>query len=62
MTRFYSRAGDLTRLTHQYYGDGLTDILPALGTHFAMTEAEIRKMYGDVPLPLFRVHNWRAIW
>ena len=60
MTRFYSRAGDLTRLTHQYYGDGLTDILPALGTHFAMTEAEIRKMYGDVPLPLFRVHNWRS--
>ncbi|HDS83624.1 MAG TPA: DUF2088 domain-containing protein [Phycisphaerales bacterium] len=59
ITRFYSRAGDLTRLTHQYYGPALTDILPALGTHFAMTETEIRRMYGDVPLSLFRVHNWR---
>lgn len=59
ITRFYSRAGDLTRLVHQYYGDALTDILPALGTHFAMTETEIRRMFGDVPLSLFRVHNWR---
>ncbi len=59
ITRFYSRAGDLTRLTHQYYGPALTDILPALGTHFAMTETEIRRMYGDTPLSLFRVHNWR---
>ncbi|NLK41736.1 MAG: D-mannonate epimerase, partial [Planctomycetes bacterium] len=33
ITRFYSRAGDLTRLAWQYYGPTLTDILPALGTH-----------------------------
>ncbi len=59
MTRFYSRAGDLTRLVYQYYGDALTDILPALGTHYAMTETEISRMFGDVPMGLFRVHNWR---
>ena len=59
ITRFYSRAGDLTRFTWQYYGDRLTDILPALGTHTAMTESEIRRMYGDVPSTLFRRHDWR---
>jgi nickel-dependent lactate racemase len=59
ITRFYSRAGELTRYARQYYGDKLTDILPALGTHFAMTEDEIKRMYGDVPAGLFRKHDWR---
>jgi nickel-dependent lactate racemase len=59
ITRFYSRAGELTRYAWQYYGEKLTDILPALGTHFAMTDAEIDRMYGDVPHGLFRVHDWR---
>ncbi|HML75369.1 MAG TPA: lactate racemase domain-containing protein [Anaerohalosphaeraceae bacterium] len=58
-TRFYSRAGELTRLAWQYYGDKMTDILPALGTHFAMTEAEIERMFGDIPTTLFRKHDWR---
>jgi nickel-dependent lactate racemase len=60
ITRFYSRAGELTRLAWQYYGPALTDILPALGTHFAMTEPEIQRMFGDVPTDLFRVHDWRS--
>jgi nickel-dependent lactate racemase len=60
ITRFYSRAGELTRLAWQYYGAALTDILPALGTHFAMNEPEIRRMFGDVPVDLFRVHDWRS--
>ena len=60
ITRFYSRAGELTYMAWQYYGDKLTDILPAVGTHFAMTEAEIKKMYGDTPLHLFRTYNWRT--
>ncbi len=59
ITRYYSRAGDLTRFAWQYYGDRLTDILPALGTHFAMTEPEIKRMFGEVPVDLFRVHDWR---
>jgi len=58
-TRFYSRAGELTRLAWQYYGDKMTDILPALGTHFAMTEVEIKRMFGDIPTTLFRKHDWR---
>ncbi len=58
-TRAHSQAGIITNLTWHYYKDKMTDILPALGTHFAMTEAEITEMYGDIPIDLFRVHNWR---
>ncbi|MDR0394028.1 MAG: lactate racemase domain-containing protein [Tannerella sp.] len=58
-TRFHSRAGELTQYAYEYYGERLTDILPALGTHFPMTDAEIEKMFPGVPLSLFRVHNWR---
>ena len=60
ITRFYSRAGELTFMAWQYYGNRLTDILPAVGTHFPMTEAEIKKMYGQTPLNLFRKYNWRT--
>src|SRR5512133_2123802 len=59
ITRLHSRSGELTRYAWQYYGKALTDVLPALGTHFAMTEPEIRKMFGEVPAGLFRVHDWR---
>jgi len=58
-TRFHSHAGILTRMTWEYYREKLTDILPALGTHKAMTEKEIKTMFGDTPLNLFRVHDWR---
>lgn len=58
-TRFHSHAGILTRLTWEYYKEKLTDILPALGTHVAMTEKEIKTMFGNTPLNLFRVHDWR---
>jgi len=58
-TRFHSQAGTLTRYAWDYYGDRLTDILPAIGTHFPMTEAEIGTMFPGVPHALFREHNWR---
>ena len=58
-TRYHSFAGELTQIAWQYYKDRLTDILPALGTHSAMTEDQIDQMFGDVPRQLFRVHNWR---
>lgn len=59
ITRFYSRAGELTEIAWQYYGDKLIDILPALGTHYPMREDEINRMFGDTPVELFRVHDWR---
>ena len=58
-TRFHSHAGILTGLTWEFYKEKVTDILPALGTHTAMTETEIKKMFGNTPLNLFRVHDWR---
>jgi nickel-dependent lactate racemase len=59
-TRFHSQAGRLTRLAFEFYGDRLTDVLPALGTHSAMTGPQILEMYAGVPQNLFRVHNWRT--
>jgi nickel-dependent lactate racemase len=58
-TRFHSHAGILTRLAWEYYKEKLTDILPALGTHKAMTDQEISTMFGTTPRSLFRVHDWR---
>jgi hypothetical protein len=57
--RFHSRAGELTSYIYRYYKDSLKDILPALGTHSPMTDAQMDKMYKGVPKSLFRVHDWR---
>ncbi|HDQ15234.1 MAG TPA: DUF2088 domain-containing protein [Sediminispirochaeta sp.] len=59
ITRFHSRAGILTEGAWRYYGAGLTDVLPALGTHTPMTAEEISAMYGNTPQELFRVHDWQ---
>ncbi len=45
-TRFHSKAGELTEMAWEYYGDRLTDVLPALGTHKAMTDHQIATMFG----------------
>lgn len=58
-TRYHSFAGQLTEMAWQYYGKQMTDILPALGTHSPMSRQQILKMFGKIPLDLFRVHNWR---
>ena len=59
ITRIHSHAGELTRYTYQYYQGKLTDILPAIGTHFPMTKDEMTTMFGDVPQERFRVHKWK---
>ncbi len=58
-SRYHSRAGQLTAMASRQLGDRLTDVLPALGTHRAMTAAEISRMFPGVPEDRFRVHNWR---
>lgn len=58
-TRLPSRAGELTEMAWEYYGEKLTDILPALGTHTPMTEPQINHMFGRTPKTLFREHDWR---
>jgi len=59
ITRMHSQAGPITCLLHELLGERLTDVLPALGTHEAMSEAELAKMYPTVPRELIRVHKWR---
>jgi nickel-dependent lactate racemase len=58
-TRLPSRAGELTELTWNYYGESLTDVLPALGTHTPMTAHQIDHMFGSMPASLIREHDWR---
>jgi nickel-dependent lactate racemase len=59
-TRAHSRAGELTRYAWKHYGERMKAVLPALGTHAPMKPDQIAAMYGDMPLDLFKVHNWRT--
>ena len=59
-TRMDSQAGPITRAAHQLLGDRLTDVMPALGTHEAMKEPELQKMFGDLPRDLIRVHRFKS--
>jgi nickel-dependent lactate racemase len=58
-TRAASLAGELTNFAWNYYGDALRAVLPALGTHKPMSPERISRMFGEVPLSLFHMHNWR---
>jgi nickel-dependent lactate racemase len=58
-SRFYSRAGELTQMAYDIYGDAVKAVLPALGTHTAMDEAALARMFGTMPRELFKVHHWR---
>src|SRR6266404_5501050 len=58
-TRTASRAGELTRYAWNYYRERLAAVLPALGTHKAMSADRISAMFGDMPKSLFHAHNWR---
>jgi nickel-dependent lactate racemase len=59
-TRFHSRAGQLTCLVHQQLGDRLADVMPAIGTHFAMPDWQLERMFPTLPKSMIRVHNWRT--
>jgi len=61
-TRLNSRAGEITAIVYEKLtSQGVqVDILPTLGTHNPMTEAQLRMMFGDtIPLEKFKVHDWR---
>jgi len=60
ITRAHSGAGMITELLWQHYGKKIKNILPALGTHAPMEKTELTRMFGSVPLPLFREHQWRT--
>jgi nickel-dependent lactate racemase len=58
-TRMHSRAGELTCMAYEYFGNAVSDILPALGTHTPMTPDELDQMFPGIPHGLFRIHDWR---
>jgi len=60
-TRMYSGAGKITAIYYDLLKDSCQiDIMPALGTHVAMTEEEWRAFFGEqVPFSAMIVHNWR---
>ena len=61
-TRFHSNAGFITNVYYHALCDmGVNvDVLPALGTHVAVTKEEAATMFGDIPYDKFIVHNWRT--
>ncbi len=61
-TRFFSKAGFIANVCYHYYADqgAEVDVLPALGTHVAVTREQAAEMYGDIPYEKILVHNWRT--
>ena len=60
LTRLHSGGGRIANLCyHLLKGECEVDVMPALGTHAPMTEAECRRMYGDIPFERIFAHNWR---
>ncbi len=61
-TRFHSGAGKITAYFYKTLKDTCqVDVLPALGTHFAMTEQECNEFFmGEVPYERLIVHNWKT--
>ena len=60
-TRLNSRAGRITEMIYEDYHDQCAiDIMPALGTHSPMTDAQLEMMFGKkIPKSVFKVHDWR---
>jgi nickel-dependent lactate racemase len=60
-TRMYSGAGRITAIYYDLLKDTCgVDILPALGTHEAMTREECLAFFSEgVPFEKIIVHNWR---
>ena len=60
-TRFHSNAGFITNVCyHALTGRGIdVDIMPALGTHVAVSRDQWEAMFGDIPYERMIVHDWR---
>ena len=60
-TRFHSNAGYITNVYYHALTErgAAVDVLPALGTHAPVSEAQKNAMFGDIPHDRFLVHDWR---
>lgn len=62
-TRLNSQAGPITAMAYDIMTKAgvKVDVMPTLGTHNAMTEKQLRMMFGDsIPLEAFKIHDWRG--
>ena len=59
ISRFYSYAGQITKMLCELLPNAHIDIMPALGTHIAMTDEEMDKMFPGIPHDRFIRHDWR---
>jgi nickel-dependent lactate racemase len=61
ITRKHSGAGALTVMAYEILGPNVhVDVMPAIGTHFPMSDDEITTMFGNtIPRDRFLVHDWR---
>jgi nickel-dependent lactate racemase len=62
MTRLHSCAGRITQILYGLLRDTCrVDIMPALGTHDAMTREECAAFFGaEIPYETFLPHRWRT--
>ena len=62
ITRLNSGGGLIANLYYNLLKDvAEVDIMPALGTHYPLTEEELKSFYGeDIPLSAYLVHNWKT--
>lgn len=60
-TRLHSGAGELTVMLYKQLAQrGVTvEVLPALGTHAAMSASQLDEMFPGVPRDIIRTHRWR---
>jgi nickel-dependent lactate racemase len=60
-TRMHSGGGKISAIYYDLLKDECqVDIMPSLGSHEPMSEAEIREFFGDaIPKERFLVHDWR---
>ncbi|MCX7018389.1 MAG: gluconokinase, GntK/IdnK-type [Candidatus Sumerlaeota bacterium] len=59
-TRFHSGSGALTVMLYERLSRSVhVEIMPALGTHTAMTAEQITAMFPGIPADVFRAHDWR---
>lgn len=61
-TRYNSNCGLVCNLYYHLLRDAgvEVDIMPAVGSHYAVTREEADIMFGDIPYEALQYHNWRT--
>lgn len=59
LTRAHSGAGHITELLFKALPDTHVEVIPTLGQHTPHTEADNRRMFGEIPNERILAHDWR---